>query len=373
MIGFVGPSAAIGAIFISVVVSAAVTEPVPLPDWAIGPFTRPASGNPVIRPRPESRFACPMRQAPVAWEALHYFNPGSTIFNDTVAILYRAEDDSGTNVIGMHTSRLGLATSSDGIFFTRRTEPVLYPDIDAQKEYEWIGGCEDPRLIAVGDGTWLLTYTQWNRTTPRLAIATSSDLVHWEKHGPAFAHAPRKRYMNMASKSGAIVGQLQRGQVTAVKINGLYWMYWGAGTVHLATSPDLINWTPVESPDGTLQQILSPRAGKFDSALCEPGPAALRTEHGILLIYNGENAEINMDPSIPAHQYSVGQVLFDPEDPTRVVARLDVPCFQPRMPYEMTGQYKSGTTFCEGLVRFHGKWLLYYGCADSFVGVATAP
>jgi predicted GH43/DUF377 family glycosyl hydrolase len=41
------------------------------------------------------------------------------------------------------------------------------------------------------------------------------------------------------------------------------------------------------------------------------------------------------------------------------------------MPYEKTGQYAAGTTFVEGLVLFRGKWFLYYGCADSLVGVAV--
>jgi predicted GH43/DUF377 family glycosyl hydrolase len=42
------------------------------------------------------------------------------------------------------------------------------------------------------------------------------------------------------------------------------------------------------------------------------------------------------------------------------------------LPHEITGQYKAGTTFSEGLVYFKGKWYLYYGTADSFVGVAIA-
>ena len=49
----------------------------------------------------------------------------------------------------------------------------------------------------------------------------------------------------------------------------------------------------------------------------------------------------------------------------------DKPFFFPEMPYEKTGQYAAGTTFVEGLVVLHGKWYLYYGCADSLVGVAV--
>ena len=39
-------------------------------------------------------------------------------------------------------------------------------------------------------------------------------------------------------------------------------------------------------------------------------------------------------------------------------------------PYEKTGQYKIGITSIEGLTYFNFKWFLYYGCADSLVGVA---
>jgi beta-1,2-mannosidase len=54
------------------------------------------------------------------------------------------------------------------------------------------------------------------------------------------------------------------------------------------------------------------------------------------------------------------------------LGRLDRPFFRPEMSYEKTGQYEAGTTFCEGLIWFHGRWLIYYGCADSFVGVAVS-
>src|SRR5436305_12112271 len=100
---------------------------------------------------------------------------------------YQEEDATGNSDIGDHTSRIGLAESGDGLHFTRRAEPVLYPDRDAQQENEWPGGVEDPRIVEREDGEYVLTYTQWNRKIPRLAVATSWDLVRWEKHGPGFA------------------------------------------------------------------------------------------------------------------------------------------------------------------------------------------
>ena len=101
--------------------------------WGLGHFRRPDGATPVIAPRQESVFFCPMRQAQVHWEALHTFNPAAVVRNGKVYVLYRAEDDTGRMEIGGHTSRLGLAESTDGLHFTRRPSPVLYPADDGQK------------------------------------------------------------------------------------------------------------------------------------------------------------------------------------------------------------------------------------------------
>ena len=95
--------------------------------WSIGPFVRPAGGNPVIVPDKASVFRNPVDGKPVHWEALHTFNPAAIVRNGKIYVLYRAEDDTGEMGIGLHTSRLGLAESADGVHFTRRPEPVLYP------------------------------------------------------------------------------------------------------------------------------------------------------------------------------------------------------------------------------------------------------
>jgi predicted GH43/DUF377 family glycosyl hydrolase len=131
-------------------------------DWMLGPFTRPESAQPVIKPDPAAVFNCPMRQMPVHWEANHTFNPAAVVKDGKVYVIYRAEDDKGHG-IGGYTSRLGLASSDDGIHFTRMPAPVLYPDNDAQKDHEWQGGCEDPRCVETEDGTYVLFYTQFHR------------------------------------------------------------------------------------------------------------------------------------------------------------------------------------------------------------------
>src|SRR5439155_999393 len=98
-------------------------------------------------PNPASRFRSPLSDTAVAWEAYATFNPAAVVKDGKVYLLYRAEDASGEQQIGGHTSRLGLAESNDGVHFTRRATPVLYPDTDAQRQNEWPGGVEDPRIL----------------------------------------------------------------------------------------------------------------------------------------------------------------------------------------------------------------------------------
>lgn len=362
-----------GSLF-AVLLSTAAVHAQGTPPWVIGPFTRPESGNPVITPK-ATTFTDPILRKPIQWEVLHTFNPAAIVRDEKVYVLYRAEDNSGSMDIGMHTSRLGLAESADGIHFTRRAEPVFLPDNDDQKGREWPGGVEDPRIVELEDGTYVLTYTQWNRQTYSVGIATSQNLEHWTKDGPAFFTAEGGKYANLKYKSAGIVTRLDahKGRLIAAKIDGKYWMYWGEGFIHLATSDDAIHWTPVEGWGGAPLELLKPRAGHFDSSFPETGPPPVLTDKGIVVLYNGKNAPSGGDRSMVANAYAAGEALFDAADPKRLIAQTDKPVLKPELPYEKTGQYAAGTTFAEGLVFFHGKWFLYYGCADSLVSVAIAP
>jgi predicted GH43/DUF377 family glycosyl hydrolase len=368
--------------------------------WMLGPFTRPENAQPVITARPESVFSDPILDKPVHWEALHTFNPAAVVHDGKIYVLYRAEDDSGMMEIGMHTSRLGLAVSEDGEHFTREDTPVFYPAKDSEQAREWPGGTEDPRIVESPDGGYVITYTQWNRETYRVGIATSTDLHTWTKHGPAFGMG---KYGGLKYKSAGIVTEcVTKGRCVAAKVGtaksgGHYWMYWGEGEIHLATSDDLVHWTPVEGADGRPKVLMRARPGKFDSGLPEVGPPPVLTKDGIVLVYNGKNAAgangknaagyngknaaganrknvdgADRDPKLAAGTYAVGQVLFAADDPGKLLARTGKPFFEPKLPWEQSGQYAAGTTFAEGLVWFRDRWLLYYGCADSRVGVAMS-
>ncbi len=341
-----------------------------LPDWALGGFVRPAGKNPIIAPDTTTLFTDPMSKSEIKWEINDTFNPGAAVKAGKIVVLYRAEDNTGVK-IGSRTSRLGYAESRDGLHFKRKKAPVLFPADDDQKTFEWPGGCEDPRVAMTEDGTYVMLYTQWNRKVPRLATATSKDLVHWTKHGPAFQDAYNGRFFNMATKSASILTEVKNNKQVIARVNGQYFMYWGERHVYAATSANLTDWRPLVDDKGELLILASPRKDYFDSDMTECGPPALLTDKGIILLYNGRNSNTKGDKRFAAGTYSAGQMLFDKNDPTKLIARLDVPFFRPREAFEKRGQYASGTVFIEGLVWFKDKWHLYYGCADSRVGVAV--
>jgi predicted GH43/DUF377 family glycosyl hydrolase len=345
--------------------------------WMLGPFQRPSDVNPILLPL-ESTFFCPMNQKKIKWEEGDTFNPAAVLKGGKIVILYRAEDNSAIG-IGKRTSRIGYAESKNGVKVKRRKTPVLYPTEDAYTSLDWRGGCEDPRVVVTEKGLYVMLYTGWNRdnpngepSVPRLCVATSRDLKHWTKHGLAFGKAEGGRFRHLECKSASIVTRVHTGKITVTKVNGHYFMYWGEKAVCAAISDDLINWTPLLDKKGKLLKLVIPRKGYFDSQLTECGPPALMTKDGIILIYNGKNAlSGDGDPNYPKGTYAAGQILFDRTNPCKVVDRLDKPFFWPQESFEKSGQYPDGTVFTEGLVYQKGSLFLYYGCADSFVAVAT--
>lgn len=305
------------------------TEIVADSSWAMLPFVKTDSVNPILLPG-DNTFHCPILKQQVQWEAKDVFNPAAVVRKGKVYMLYRAEDKIGKYA---GTSRIGLAISEDGLRFTKMKEPVFFPDNDSLKTFEWEGGIEDPRIVESEDSLYIMTYTAFDGTTARLLLATSPDLIRWTKRGTVL----QGKYKNTWSKSGAIVARKEGTKIIATKINGKYWMYFGDTDLFMATSEDLIHWTPVEENEN-LKSVLKPRKGYFDSRLVESGPYALLVDKGILLIYNGMNLDSGGDSSLAKGAYCAGQALYAKNDPTKLVDRLEKNFLRPDKPYEISGQ-----------------------------------
>jgi predicted GH43/DUF377 family glycosyl hydrolase len=273
------------------------------------------------------------------WESAGTFNPAVIRHDNKVVMLYRAQDADGV-------SCLGYADSTDAIHFSRKPEPVFTPEAS----YEMGGGVEDPRLVKI-DKLYYMTYTGYNKKDAQLCLATSRDLIHWDRKGillPAY-----KGKWNAAwTKSGAILTE---------KIDGKYWMYWlGTSRDHkdemgLSHSYDLLHWT-----EATEIPVLPARPGKFDSRVVEPGPPPILTPEGIVLIYNG--ADDNL-------VYRTGVAVFDRKDPRKLLYRTEQPFFEPQLEWEKVGQVPN-VVFVEGMLKQPDRFLFYYGGADKYVGIA---
>ena len=354
--------------------------------WQLVNFTKQDAVNPILGPDAAGNFQDPILGRKILWEQKDVFNPAVVVRGGKIYMLYRAENLVSPGID--KASRIGLAESTDGLHFTRQLQPVLYPDNDAQKQYEWPGGTEDPRVVEDDKGLYYMTYTAYDGKLARLHVATSPDLTHWTKYGNVFTNAYNGKYVDKWTKSGSIVSRYNDdGRIVATKINGKYWMFWGDAQIWLATSDDLIHWTPIEMAAGEkppvplraqaetmpdLKIILPTREGKFDSDLVESGPPAMLTDQGIRLIYNSRNVPSFGDKNLPEGTYSAAQALFDKDDPTKLLKRMDTYFMRPEQPYELTGQVNQ-VVFLEGLARYNSTWYLYYGTADSKIAVATRP
>ena len=189
-------------------------------------------------------------------------------------MLYRAQDRNGT-------SRLGYATSVDGIHFIRRPEPVMSPETD----YERDGGIEDPRLVDI-DGTYYLTYTGYNKKDAQLCLATSNDLVHWDRKG-VILPAYQGRWNVGWTKSGAIVPEEDRRKILDVLPRD-------RGRQDRPDGPRPTRSTFCTGLMRSTDQCY--RNGRADSTRgwSSPAPPPIVTADAIILVYNGADAALRV-------------------------------------------------------------------------------
>lgn len=276
-----------------------------------------SSHNPIIKPNPAHE-----------WEALKVYNPGAVFHEGKYHLFYRAMGHGAD----WH-SALGYAVSDDGEHFTRFLEPILDRELSNPLE---LRGLEDPRITKVGD-IFYMAYAAYDGKTPRLNIATSHDLKHWQRHGEAFTDFDffreggvkvkwdqGKPIERREPKPGSTGDRSKAGGIFSEKINGKYWMLFNEFRIWLASSDDGIAWNVIPGP------FLEPRKGTelFDNVFVEMGPPPIKTERGWLVLYHGVN---------DAMQYQLGVLLLDLADPTKILFRSNEPIFGPREQYELSG------------------------------------
>jgi predicted GH43/DUF377 family glycosyl hydrolase len=269
------------------------------------------------------------------------FNAAATELDGETLLLMRVEDRTGLSHLAVATSRNGR----DGWRIDR--ERVMRPQVDCYEEH-W--GIEDPRITRVGD-EYFIVYTGFSMGGPLVCLATTRDFVTFERRG-VLASPEDKDAALFPVQFGDRWALLHRPSPVMAGLGAHIWLSW---------SPDLRHWGD--------SRVLLParRGGWWDANKVGLGPPPLRTDHGWLLCYHG--VRITASGSI----YRLGLAMLDLEEPRRVVYRGDEWVFGPSTAYERAGDVPDVVFPCGWILRDDGDTLdMYYGAADSAIGLATA-
>ncbi|QQR88599.1 MAG: glycosidase [Myxococcales bacterium] len=276
------------------------------------------------------------------YSANSVFNPAAAIVDGETLLLLRVEDRSGL-------SHLTVARSKNGITGWRIDEqPTFCPDPENHPEEIW--GVEDPRITYLEEEKrWIVAYTAFSRGGPLVALATTEDFCTFERLGPVTTPDDKDAAL-FPVRFGGRWALLHRPMTAGIRMGAHIW---------ISFSPDLKHW-------GDHQILLHARDGAWwDANKIGLSPPPLKTDRGWLLLYHG------VRNTAAGCLYRLGLALLDLENPTHVLRRSKEWVFGPREHYERTGDVADVVFPC-GWVLDGEEVRIYYGAADTSIGLATA-
>jgi len=267
------------------------------------------------------------------------FNPGATQLDDETVLLCRVEDCRGF-------SHLTVARSQDGKTGWKVDSSPTLARSEEYHEEQW--GLEDPRIVWFEPKEeYAVTYTSFSPAGPQVSLAFTEDFQDFERRGVLLPPEDKDASL-FPRKFGDRYVLIHRPIVR------------GEQHVWISFSPDLVHW-------GDHEILLTRRSGWWDDAKVGLGPQPIETSEGWLMLYHG------VRETASGSLYRVGLALLDHDDPTRVIKRCDPWVIGPREDYEYRGDVP-GVVFPTGAVvdESSGELRIYYGAADSTVGMASA-
>ena len=282
------------------------------------------------------------------WEKKAVLNPAAIDLDGKVQVLYRAMGQDNTSVIG-------LATSKDAIMVDERLpEPIYVPRSDFEQKRVLGGnsGCEDPRITQIDDDLHML-YTAFDGVNSPRVAATSISVKNflnrkWNWKAPQLISP-----LGVDDKDACLLSR---------KVNGKYVLVHRISNTICAHYFDTLDFEKEKA--NTCVHILGPRPGMWDSVKVGLAGPPFETEAGWVMLYHGVS-EVH-------HTYRIGAALLAKNDMTQVVGRTSDAFFEPEMIYEKEGIMPNVVFPCGSVVRDDTVYI-YYGAADTVVGVAHIP
>ncbi len=304
-------------------------------------------------------------------------NPAAIREGEQVHLFYRAVSKGNNSSIG-YCKLKGALTVEE-----RNNTPVLFP----QSKYE-AHGLEDPRIVKIDD-LYYLTFTVFDGINALGALATSADLIHWDKHGIIAPQITYKEFSRLAASKGAINekylrynepwhGHEKKDDNVLLwdknviffprRINGkLHFLHRVRPDIQLVAVTDLNELTHEFWQNYFLhldECIVLSSKHKHEVSYIGGGCPPLETEHGWLLIYHG------VHDTTKGYVYSACAALLDLENPQEEIARLPYPLFKPEHEWELKGEVNN-VCFPTGAVVFDDILYIYYGAADERIATAS--
>jgi len=285
---------------------------------------RRCEGNPLI-----SLESLPFRAGDI-------WNAGVARVGDDVLLLLTVETLAGRY-------RTHLAHSDDGLNFIVESEPFLGPIESGPNEMYENGGIRDPRITPI-NGEFYITYIADGNHGLRLGLARTTD----------FKDVERLAYISQVDvKAGALFSKLIAGRHAVLKRPDAGCSIW------VSYSDDLEFW-------GNESVVMTPRGGYWDSNRVGAAAPPIEIDAGWLLIYYGEKLT-SAGPLV-----RLGAAVLDRDDPSRVIARSDIPILSPRERYERVGNVPNVVFSCGALLE-GDDLVVYYGASDSCICRGSAP
>ena len=267
----------------------------------------------------------------VAFRCSDIWNAGVVRFRDEYLLLLTVETLEGLGSIY-------LARGKDGYHFSVESAPFMTAsEQEPFAQYESFG-IRDPRISEI-DGTYYIAYVADSENGKRVGLARTEDFQSVER-------------MNFVSEPDT-----KSGALFARKISGRYAMLQrpsAGGSIWISYSDDLTYW-------GSSTVVITPRCGYWDSTRVGAAGPPIEIDQGWMLIYYGEK-DTTAGPLV-----RLGAAVLDRDDPSRVIARSNIPILAPREKYERIGDVGNVVFSCGALLEGNGEVKVYYGASDSCI------